>query len=189
MLTLELSAVTANGILKIDDQAQLAGTLDIQLAPGFNPALNDAFHLMTGATSITGQFDSIQLPTLSPGLAWQLLYFPSSVTLQVITGIIAGDYNHDGIIDAGDYTVWRDSFGRTGTGLAADGNNNGQVDVDDYSIWKNNFGAHAGSGSGPDAGLAVPEPTTLMMLMVGIWTKCCRKAARYRKLVSPRHVR
>ena len=28
---------------------------------------------------------------------------------------IVGDYNHNGIVDAADYTVWRDTLGQTGT--------------------------------------------------------------------------
>ena len=65
-------------------------------------------------------------------------------------------------MDASDYTVWRDLFGQTGTGLAADGNDNGQIDSDDYSIWKNNFGQHAGKGLG--ATVAVPQPGTAELL-------------------------
>ena len=75
--------------------------------------LNDAFHLLTGVGSITGHFDTLQLPTLSSGLAWQLVYGPSSVTLQVVIGFIQGDYNHDGVVSAADYTVWRDTLGST----------------------------------------------------------------------------
>ena len=178
-LTLELSAATANGVLKVGDQAQIAGTLDIQLAPGFNPALNDAFHLITGASSITGQFDSIQLPTLSPGLTWQLMYTASNVTLQVIAGTIAGDYNHDGIVDTADYTVWRDTLGRTGSGLAADGTGpggvpDGVVDQLDYDFWKANFGSHSGAGASTIT--VVPEPATVVMLLTGILTMCrCRR--------------
>ena len=49
---------------------------------------------------------------------------------------LAGDYNHDGIVDAADYIVWRNTLGQIGTGLAADGNNNGQIDTGDYDVWK-----------------------------------------------------
>ena len=44
---------------------------------------------------------------------------------------LAGDYNHDGIVDPTDYDVWKNSFGST-INLDADGNNNGIVDAADY---------------------------------------------------------
>ena len=50
-----------------------------------------------------------------------------------------GDYNGDHLVDAADYSVWRDSFGQTGSGLAADGNGNGMVDAADYTVWRDNL--------------------------------------------------
>ena len=46
-----------------------------------------------------------------------------------------GDYNGDGRIDAGDYTLWRNTLGST-TDLRADGNRDGVVDEADYQVWK-----------------------------------------------------
>jgi hypothetical protein len=83
---------------------------------------------------------------------------------------LAGDYSGNGIVDAADFTVWRDSLGRTGSGLAADGNRNNVIDAGDYDVWKTNFGNHAGSGAGnlasaiPDAG--VPEPATIALALI-----------------------
>ena len=73
--------------------------------------------------------------------------------LQVVTQLV-GDYNHNGVVDAGDYTVWRDTLGQMGDGLAADGNFSGTIDSGDYDVWKANFGLHAGIGSGA---VQVPE--------------------------------
>ena len=65
------------------------------------------------------------------------------------TAPIRGDYNGDGSIDAADYTVWRDQFGRAVTPLAgADGDGSGVVDADDYSVWKSNFGRSVPAASG-----------------------------------------
>lgn len=55
---------------------------------------------------------------------------------------LAGDYNHDGIVDSADYTIWQDTKGST-TDLRADGNGNGVVDQQDYDLWKANFNATA----------------------------------------------
>jgi hypothetical protein len=89
---------------------------------------------------------------------------------------LQGDYNGDGVVDAADYTVWRDTMGSSGSTLAADGNHNGTIDAGDYDVWRNNFGAIAGSGSGADGNMnvAVPEPATLIMLLGGILTICSR---------------
>ena len=93
-------------------------------------------------------------------------------------GLPHADYNHDGIVDAADYTVWRDSLGQTGTGLAADGTGpggvpDGVVDQLDFDFWTANFGNH--SGAAASANTAVPEPTTLVLLFVGILSMCCRR--------------
>ena len=69
--------------------------------------------------------------------------------------------------------MWRDSFGHTGAGLAADGDNNGLIDADDYEVWKSNFGYH--SGSDASANSAVPEPATLVMMIVGAAGFCLKR--------------
>ena len=38
-----------------------------------------------------------------------------------VAALLDGDYNVDGVVDAADYVVWRDSLDETGRGLAADG--------------------------------------------------------------------
>ena len=54
-----------------------------------------------------------------------------------------GDYNYDGLVDASDYTLWRDKLGST-TNLAADGNGNGVVDAGDFIAWSSHFGQSVG---------------------------------------------
>ena len=52
-----------------------------------------------------------------------------------------GDYNHNGTVDAADYTKWRDTLGSSvakGSGADADGSQT--IDTPDYNIWKANFG-------------------------------------------------
>ncbi len=87
----------------------------------------------------------------------------NDVTLRMAT--LAADYNHNGTVDAADYTVWRNTLGST-TNLHADGNGNGIVDSGDYTFWKSNFGAHNGSGSGATA--AVPEPSVVLSGLTGM---------------------
>ncbi len=52
-----------------------------------------------------------------------------------------GDYNGNGVNDAADYTVWRDSLGDVvPNGTGADGDANGVIDAGDYDAWANNYG-------------------------------------------------
>src|SRR5262249_9628536 len=69
-----------------------------------------------------------------------------------------GDYNGDGLVNAADYTVWKNAF-NTSTiiyGSGADGNFDGKIDASDYTIWRDNFQDAAGAGG---LSTAVPEPT------------------------------
>jgi parallel beta-helix repeat protein len=75
-----------------------------------------------------------------------------------------GDYNQNGIVDAADYTVWRNTLGQMGLTLfsGADGGGDGTIDDDDYSVWKSHFGetlSGAGSGEqGVQVASALAEP-------------------------------
>ena len=66
---------------------------------------------------------------------------------------LAGDYNFDGAVNAGDYTVWRDTLGATndpradGSGVVV-GVPDGVVDGYDYEFWKSRFGNVLGQGAG-----------------------------------------
>jgi parallel beta-helix repeat protein len=65
-------------------------------------------------------------------------------------GVLAGDYNHNRIVDAADYTVWRNWLGTTiydvVAGLPGDGNEDGVVNQADYDLWRANFGATLTAG-------------------------------------------
>jgi glucose/arabinose dehydrogenase len=51
---------------------------------------------------------------------------------------IVGDYNIDGVVNQGDYDVWRANYD-SNLLLAADGNRNGVVDTADFVIWRKAF--------------------------------------------------
>jgi hypothetical protein len=86
----------------------------------------------------------------------------------LVTDGLPGDFNGDNVVDAADYTVWRDQLGSVGTveSPAGDGNGDLVVDAADYQIWRQNFGR---SGAGLPAlaasTTAVPEPSSLAALL------------------------
>lgn len=73
-----------------------------------------------------------------------------SVALRTVA---PGDYNGDGMVDTGDYAIWRDSYGSR-SALDADGNGDGVIDGADYVVWRDRW----------QPGIAarqVPEPCSL----------------------------
>jgi hypothetical protein len=115
-----------------------------------------------------------------------------------------GDYNDNGLVDAADYVVWRDTLNQNvAPGTGADGDNSGVIDQNDLSLWRANFGAEAGEsmqdlqlryvsgesirggtisyiGAGSAAAHSgVPEPATALLLGLAA---ICGIAARRRPL-------
>jgi hypothetical protein len=81
---------------------------------------------------------------------------------------VLGDYNNNGIVDAADYTIWRDHLGQTFALVNRDPTNSGVINSADYTFWKSHFGMISGSGGGSGlAGSNVPEPTSCLMLAIG----------------------
>ncbi|MCI0333394.1 MAG: autotransporter adhesin family protein [Planctomycetes bacterium] len=147
-LIIELGGTTpGSGHDQIDAAGTLAldGTLLVALANGFGPASGNSFDLFNWATS-SGMFDTLMLPALSAGLAWNTSQLYVSGVLSIVPGL-PGDYNFDGTVDAADYVVWRKGF--------ASGN---------YATWRANFGETASGGAGDSN--AVPEPRMLVMFSV-----------------------
>jgi len=145
---------------------QLDGDLVVLLDESFTPTAGQSFSLLM-ANSISGSFDSISLPSLPTGLAWQSSQSSTALTVSLVSTGPPGDYNLDGTVNAADYTLWRDTLGQSRAGLAADGNGSGVVDIADYVIWKTNFGSGA---SVEAASFAIPEPSTVVLFVIGCLT-------------------
>ena len=159
------------------ENVELDGTLSVHLADIgsglFVPTVGDTFKVITvnsALATVMGTFDTEDLPrtTGGRGLTWLVHYNPRDVTLE-LTYALTGDYNGNGVVDAPDYTVWRDSLGQMGSGLAADGNGDNKIDAADFGVWKSNFGQSApGAGAGSLDGAQVPEPACWLLLLVSM---------------------
>ena len=163
--------------INITGTALVDGLLQLSLINGFVASAAQSFVVLNSA-SLLGVFDNAgngqRVTTSDGGGSFLVNYGPSSsfnlnqVVLSAFEAVLLpGDYNDNGTVDAGDYVVWRDTLGQTGTGLPADGNGNNQIDNDDYNIWRAHFGQTAGSGSGADVNAPVPEPTSAVLLILG----------------------
>jgi hypothetical protein len=118
-----------------------------------------------------GTFDGpSDLLLASQSLGYMPAYEAGSIGFRVasLAPQLPGDYNGNGVVDAADYTIWRDTLGST-TDLRSNGDNTGGsagiINQADYNFWKANFGTH--SGSGASGGLAVPDPSTAASLVIG----------------------
>jgi hypothetical protein len=88
------------------------------------------------------------------------IYFDLTPSFDVVQPApLPGDFNKDGIVDAADYTVWRDGMGT-------------KYNDDDYNTWVDHFGETASGGSAaansPGANAAVPEPSSICLLLLAI---------------------
>lgn len=164
-LSLELDAGQAAS-LDVAGGAVISGALEVTLEAGLMPTPGDTFSLIDAEGGLSGEFLAVTLPELSVGLGWQTLYSASGVSLSVV---LAGDYNGDGIVDAGDYTLWRDTLGST-SDLTADGDNNGVIDIADFEVWRSSFGLSLAdfAAAAYPAAATTPEPgAALLILAVG----------------------
>jgi Dockerin type I domain len=97
----------------------------------------------------------------------------------VAAPFISGDYNRDGVVDANDYTTWRQTFGSTVSSpfSNADGNGNSTIDAADYVVWRKQVvSGGAGLGAGDAVSIdTVPEPANLALLTLAILTMRLRR--------------
>jgi fibronectin-binding autotransporter adhesin len=91
----------------------------------------------------------------------------SQITLNKAPSGVNGDFNNDGQVDAGDYITWR-KFNTTNNALPNDNGLGTPIGPNHYTLWRSNYGKPPGSGTGELGGGTVPEPTTGLLVLLGI---------------------
>lgn len=106
----------------------------------------------------TGSFDTVTT-------GYSVSYSGGNITLNVAVAGLPGDFNSDGKVDAGDYSVWR----KNNANVALPNDNGLTTQADRFNLWRANFGNSSGAGSGHGLGnAAVPEPTALALLVISL---------------------
>lgn len=152
--------IRTGGIVHVDHGTTLAiaGQLDFQgslvvdlAADSAEPEPGDMFDILDFET-FTGQFNSLQLPALSPGLAWNISELSTTGVLQVVDNV---DFDNDGDVDGLDFLTLQ------------------RTDINLLAHWQSLYGKQLVSGN--SAALVVPEVSPwAMAICLGLMGSWCR---------------
>ena len=165
-----------------DGDVVLDGYLNIDIdlvSPGvpFVPVLGQTFNIIT-ANTVTGEFDFTDISGMPNGLTFHIEYLQNAVQLQVVsTPFFSADFDNDGDVDNTDLAIWQGAYDLNQLG-DADGDND--TDGADLLLWQRQFGASPGSAVGAGAESTVPEPSSLVALLIACFTYA-RPFGRHRR--------
>jgi hypothetical protein len=132
---------------------------------------HNAYAVLNPSRSLYEATYRVYLGDTTTGEPWPA-YGSANVTFYwTATALLAGDFNDNGVVDAADYAVWRNSFG-TNIVLPNDAIG-GTITTAQFNEWRTNFGNSLGGGS--LASLPVPEPMTGAMLYTLVVTAMCSR--------------
>lgn len=159
-------ANSANRLVEqfLEGSTTLSPGQSVSLGAPINPAV------------LNNNIDDLMLQLGGP--SYEALTF-GGVLFEDLSALV-GDYNDNGVVDAADYTVWRDHLGQTFSLPNRDpANGSGAISAADYNSWKANFGAILGAGSASGtASSAVPEPAAGLMCVLAICLAAGRRLER-----------
>lgn len=146
----------------------LDGDFEFDPDASFSLTLGESFNLINGEGNLNGAtFDELIMPFLTPGLEWDTSTFYNNGTVVIVAESLNGDFNNDGIVDAADYTVYRDNLGSSNA-LPNDNDLGTPVGSAHYDLWVANFGATA-----PSASSTIPEPASCVCVSTFLLFSCC----------------
>ena len=119
--------------------------------------LAKSLNLTPGAGAVRGSYP------INVTLAGGIEDWSKTGSFTVKVGV-PGDYNDNGVVDAADYVLWR-----KGGPLQFEVDTPGTVNAADYTAWRARFGkTTAGAGSGSVMITEIPEPATLVLVVLGL---------------------
>jgi hypothetical protein len=148
--------VTYHEVINVWRDQEMLGTLEFDILPGSYAFAG--WHDNLGVTSVeiaTTAVGGFTIYSEVDNVGWGRVAVP----------LHPGDANGDGQIDGHDYLVWAENFGDNpaddppGSPFNGDFNDDGVVGGLDYLTWAANF------GMGPNDVVAVPEPSSLGLLL------------------------
>jgi hypothetical protein len=129
-------------------------------------------NLLDAGTPISFVFNGVTYNLPYNGLAPDLGAFETGVPAPALPG----DYNGDDMVDAADYTEWRDSLGAS-INLPND-ETPGIVDDSDFDVWVAHFGETLPGSGSLTAGGAVPEPGSWLLTLIAAGSLVARGVTR-----------
>ena len=159
--------------LDVNGAASLSGILAVNAIDLSQLAINDTFTILT-ANSIVNNL------TLGgpDGALFNLSASTATSLVLKYVGVVSlpGDFNGNQVVDAADYTIWRDNLGSPEGSLLGGNGTGGTIDQADYNLWKANFGNVPAASLA--ASSAVPEPGAIVLVLLGSMAAGCVRRRR-----------
>jgi hypothetical protein len=154
--------------LNIIGPARLNGTIEVQLIDNYMPSVGDTYQVLT-ATSVLNTFEQIVTIDESNMFSFVItpFYSATDVILQIDDIFLSADFDHDDDVDGTDFLIWQAGFGLSmqDDNTNGDANGDGDVDGEDRLFWETQYGSTFSSLA---VTTAVPEPTTLVLFVLGL---------------------
>jgi hypothetical protein len=151
-------------------------------ATGFASLPNGPDHPDIPPTNLSS-FIFWSVPRPGAPLEWRS-NLASNMRLLIQADVIRlpGDYNLDGDVAAGDYDMWSSAYGSTGE-QNADGSNNQVVDAADYTVWRDNLGNSISVDGGRVSAVPEPAAASLLLVGMSLaaessWRRRTRRVNR-----------
>ena len=155
-------ALLGQDFVDVSGVATLDGTIEVTKLGNFIPSPGTEYIILSAAEGITDLGVDYILPA---GFHASIV---DATDLVLSVGLL-GDFNGDQVVDLADYTVWRNYLGTADESvLMGNGDGLNGVDVGDYVLWKANFGNSYPTAGTVSSQVAVPEPTTWVMLLLSL---------------------